>query len=259
MDDNNIWGNKQLLVLGVGLIAISIALALTVFFTCPKIIEIITFVSSLVSSGGVALIIIALVESRHLTKSLKNTSSDIVEYSAYNLDNKFRETFTILDNARYNGLVDILPPRQDEKRGNETIEVIAENIKTTKTIHAFSISGLDFFAFVRGPGTVAGRYFKVIQERIEEAREEEGELDLELNALLMNPDSTAARFRNQTEVLEDSQGKIEADIQVALGGISRLNNRAGKDFIKYQLYSNFPQVGFILTDFYAFVEPYHYA
>lgn len=248
-----------LLILGIVLIIISILFAIIMYFSKPEIIEIATFVSSLISSGGVALIIISLVESRHLTKSLEVTSNRIVGKSTQNLDSKFKETFSMLEHARYNGLVDILAPRQDEDRGDETKENIADDIETTKSIISFSISGLDFFSFVRGPGTAYGRYYIIIQKRIEEANKSKKPLDLKIKTLLMNPDSRAARFRNRIETIDDSQGNIRNDIKVAIEGLKKLNDRAKENFIEYQLYSDFPQVGFILTDSYVYIEPYHYA
>jgi hypothetical protein len=252
-------GYGLLFYVGIGLIALSVIFAVIVYFKWPSFSQITTFVASLVSSGGVALIIIALIESRHLQKSLEKTSDKIVDKSTSNFDNKLKETFKILEHSKYNGLIDILPPRQDEKRSDETKKVIIEEIKKSDRIYIFSISGLEFFAFPKGPRTAAGKYYSAIKERIESAKARNKPLDLKIKVLLIDPKCEAAKFRNQIETFDDAQGDIKRDIQDAIEGIEKLNTYAGTTFVKLLLYSVFPQTSFIITDSCIFIEPYHYA
>jgi hypothetical protein len=256
IDEN---GHFRLLGLGIGLIVFSIVLAIILGFGFREVSEITTFVTSLLGSAGIALIVIALVESRHLRSSLEKTSIKIIDRTRHGLDDKFNETFNILEHRRYNGLIDILAPRQDEKRGNETREIIAGEIIKSQSIFVFSISGLDFFGYPRGACTAAGRYYSAIDARIDAVKKEGQPLKLQVRVLLMDPKSDAAKFRNCIETVADTPGDIEGDIRIAEEGMSKLNSKAGEDFIRYLCYSMFPQAGFIGTDSCIFVEPYHYA
>lgn len=259
MDDINKQMGNRLLYIGIGFIIFSVVFTVILCYKYPDISQIATFVASLISSAGVALIIIALVESRHLLKSLEETSNKIVDKSAHNLDNKFEETFKILAHSKYNGLIDILPPRLDEKKGKNTREIIANEIKKSKSIHVFSISGLDFFGSPGGGLGLAGKSFDTIMRRIDTAKEEKKPLNLEIRALLMDITCEAAKFRDQIESFDGRKGNIQKDIEDAKKGIQILNDQADGEFIEYLLYSTFPQAGFVLTDSYIFVEPYHYA
>jgi uncharacterized membrane protein len=259
MDDLNKKMTNQLLYTGVGFIILSSVFAIAVYFKFPGISQLTTFVASLISSAGVALIIIALVESRHLQISLEEISKKIIDHSARNLHNEFEKTFEILEHSKYNGLIDILPPRLDEERGECTREIIASEIKKSKSVRIFSISGLDFFGAPGGGLSHAGKSFDAIMGIIDTANEENKPLNLEIKALLMHPTSEAAKFRDQIESFDGRKGNIWEDIKKAEKGIKILNQHAGKKFIKYLLYSIFPQASFVLTDSYIFVEPYHYA
>lgn len=277
------------LSIGIGLILISLVAAGILSYRYRDISQIITAGATLVSTAGVTLIIIALVEGRLLgkttdkivqtiedssdqtsdkivqtsadiiQKSLDKTSNKIVQTSADNLDAKFKETFKILEHSRDNGLVDILAPRQDEEMGDATREIIAKEIEKSRLIYLFSITGLDFFRRPSGAGAPAGKYYMVIWERIQHAKKEKKPLELQIKALLMNPESDAGKIRNIIETFGTFQGTIDDDIKMATEGISVLNDAYGEPFIESVLYSEFPQTGFILTDSYVFVEPYHYA
>jgi hypothetical protein len=251
--------DKRLLYSGIGLVIISIAFASILCSIKPEISQTTTFIASLVSTAGIALIIIALIEGRYLRNSLKETSEGIVSESATNLGNKFKEEFKILEHCEYNGLIDILAPRQDEDRGNETREIIAKELEKSKSIYVFSISGLDFFGYPRGAGTEVGRYYKVIEKEIEDAKNKSEELELEIKVLLMDPNSNVAEWRDEIEILDEIGGSTQADINTALAGIGKLNKHAEKNFINYCLYSSFPEAGFIITDSSIFIEQYHSA
>lgn len=259
MEYSNKSEDKRLLYSGIGLVIISIAFASILCSIKPEISQTTTFIASLVSTAGIALIIIALVESRYLRNSLKETSKGMVSESATNLGTKFKEQFKILEHREYNGLIDILAPRQDEDRGEETKEIIAKEIEKSKTIYVFSISGLDFFGYPRGAGTTVGSYYKVIERVIEDAKNKKEKIELKIKVLLMDPDSGVAKWRDEIEVVNKRRGTTKKDINTALEGINILNSHAENDFIDYCLYSSSPEAGFIITDSYIFIEQYHSA
>lgn len=245
-------------LLGIGFLLV----AISAFFIGQYPVEGIektTFFASVISTIGVALIIIALVERVHLRKSLKEVSKEIVKDSTNNLDKKFKEVFEILEHSRYNGLIDILAPRFDEEKGDNTREIIAKEVEKSKTVYVLSISGLDFFSAPGGGLPRAGKSFEAIMKKITDAKKENKPFDLKIKALLMDPNSEAAKFRDEIESFEGVKGSIEKDIEHAKRGIQLLNTHAGKVFIEYRLYSIFPQVGFVLTDSCIFIEPYHFA
>lgn len=264
---------RKLLYTGIGFISFSVVFIIVVYSTFLDISQLIsTFAASLIGSAGVALIIIALIEreyikgvieqtSNRIVDVVRNTSNEIVKTTTYNLDDKFKKTFEILEHAEYNGLVDILAPRLDRKRGEEyTKKIIANEIKKSKSVRVFGMYGLDFFGSFGGGGSVfTGLYFRAIQERIDDAKKENKPLDLEIRALLMDPNSEAAKFRDQIESFNGRRLNIQRLVDDAKGGIQELNRLAGKNFIEYRLYSIFPQVGLVLTDSFVFIEIYHYA
>lgn len=116
----NIIKKNKLLIFGIVLIAFSIVIEVISFYQNfpPRIIAFLASsqITTIISSAGVALMLIALVESRHLIKSLEKTSEKIVDESSNKLDNTLQNTFELIRNCKYNGLLDILPPRQDEKK-----------------------------------------------------------------------------------------------------------------------------------------------
>lgn len=217
-------------------------------------------ISSIFSAAGVALLMMALVESVHLKKSLTNATDEVVRHSTRNMDEKFNETFRILSNKEYNGLIDILPPRQDLEvikdsegltRGAETKRAMEEEIKRANFLRVLGISSLDFFRRPQGARAGSGDFYSVISEKIKKNK------SFRVEALLIHPKSEAAKFRNLIETFDNFQGDIEGDIEAAVVGIKSLN--AATPFIEYRFYSVFPQIGFILTDECVVVEPYHSA
>ena len=68
------------------------------------IANLVTFIASsqittIISSSGVALVLIALIESRYLMNSLKSTSEKIVYESSNKLDEKLENTFELINNS----------------------------------------------------------------------------------------------------------------------------------------------------------------
>jgi len=262
---------NKLLWLGIILIIISIAIeGISYYQNNPLNTSVVTLLTSskvttIISSAGVALLIIALVETRFLKNSLQTTAEKIVEESSEKLDKKLENSFELIRNCNYNGMSDILPPRQDENKPDITRNIISKEIETTKFIYIISISGSDFFDFPKGARAGGGKYYGIILKRLEEAKEKNTELNLSLRALLMDPESNGAKFRNKIEEFDISQGNIKDDVNTSIEGIKKLVRIYGnKDteknpFIDYRLYSEFPQIGFILTDSFLFLEPYHFA
>jgi len=262
---------NKLLWLGIFFIIISIAIeGISYYQNNPVNTSIVTLLTSskittIISSAGVALLIIALVETRFLRNSLQTTSEKIVEESSKKLDQKLENSFELIRNCNYNGMSDILPPRQDENKIDITRNIISKEIETAKLIYIISISGSDFFDFPKGANRAGGgKYYGIILKRLEEAKEKNIELNLSLRVLLINPESKAAKFRNEIEEFDISQGNIKDDVDTSLEGIKKLvkkydNKDTEKKFIDYRLYSEFPQIGFILTDSFVFLEPYHFA
>lgn len=262
---------NKLLWLGIIFIIISIVIeGISYYQNNPLNTSIVTLLTSskittIISSAGVALLIIALVETRFLENSLQKTSDKIVDKSSKELNNKLETTFDLIKNCKYNGMSDILPPRQDETQQDITRNIISKEIETTKFIYIISISGSDFFDFLKGARAGGGKYYEIILKRLKEAKKENTELNLCLRVLLMDPESNVAKFRNEIEKYEDSQGNIKDDVNTSLEGIKKLVKISGnKDteknpFIDHRLYSDFPSMGFILTDSFVFLEPYHFA
>lgn len=251
--------HRKLLHGGVAFILLSIAAAVAVQYWFPTMFPIVVCVASIISSAGVALVIIALVESRHLQQALESTSVRIIDRSSMRLDDKFKETFGLLDHAKYNGLEDVLAPRQDEANGSQTRSVISEQIRRSKEILVCCISGLDFFAPPAGAKTSAGDFYMAIWDRIEASASAKRPLDLQIKVLLLDPGSEAAIFRNKIEAINGSSGDIRDDIIMAIDGINRLNTYAGVDFIQHRQYSCFPISWFVHMDTCVFVEQYHFA
>lgn len=259
MDNKEKKEDNYYLLFGISLVLFSSFINVLGYFY-PKVNFAVQLFVSLFSNAGIILIILSLVESKHLRKSLENTSKRIVDDSAKHLEKKFDDTFAILEHSKYNGLMDILAPRLDEDRGKNTRAIIGNEIKKSKQVLIFSISGLGFFGYQHGGGVPPeSDSISAIIDRIATAKKENKEIDLKIKALLMDPTCNAAIFRNKIETLAGNQGNIDADIESALRGISGLHTYAGKDFIEYYLYDTFPQANFVLTDNCVFIEPYHYA
>lgn len=263
--DNSIIKGRRLLFFGVisFIIGIFFEYISYIYQTDPQVTAIAKFLVSPFSSAGIAIMIIALVQSKNLKESLKETSDRIVENSSNRLDAKFK----ILRNCKENGLIDILPPRQDEDKIDITRKTIAEEIEKANSITIFSISALDFFTEYKGPG-LAGMCYAIIHKRLEEAQNINEPFELKIKVLLMNPDCKAAEFRNKIEQMANFNNySLKKDVETSIEGIKHLNkifgkmsgNSKNKPLIELRLYSEFPQVGFILTDNCIFVEPYHFA
>lgn len=261
---------NRLSIFGIFLIIFSIIIELLALFQNYLFANLIKFVASsqittIISSSGVALVLIALIESRYLMNSLKSTSEKIVYESSNKLDEKLENTFELIRNCKYNGLLDILPPRQDWNKFDITRNTIADEITKAKYIYIFGISGSDFFDFPKGARSGGGMYHSIILQRIEDAKQNNKKLDLYIKALLMNPNCEVAKFRNQIEEIEFSQGNVRDDVNTSIEGINKINKNISNEdnsnypLIDYRLYSIFPQMGFILTDTCVFVEPYHFA
>ena len=212
---------------------------------------------SLLGSTGVALVLVAIVESRHLLIALSQTANRIVQDSSEALDDKFNSSFQILDQCTCNGLVAVHTPRQQKTNASALRDQITDQIGETETLRIIGISALDFFGSPRGAGTTAGPFYAPCQDRLTPERSSQA-ANINIRVLLLYPMSPAAQLRNRVEKIEDELADIKDDSQTAREAINRLNRLANRKAVEYRWYL-FPHAWAVLTDDFLFLEPYHFA
>lgn len=212
--------------------------------------------ASLLGSAGITLIIIALVETKHLSASLGATAKAIVNEGSKALDDKFDQSFDIINQCNRNGLIAIYAPRQSEEGKLQMHDAVVAEIRKTEQLSVMGISALDFFSYPRGAATQAGPYYESCRKRLADSSQA---FQMEIRALLLAPDSSAARFRAEAEVVDGEQADIGNDTETATRGIARLNKSAPSRMVSYKFYDSHPQMWGVITDECVFVELYHSA
>jgi len=216
------------------------------------------FFASMFGAAAVAMILIAVVEARHLREALNENAKRIVEHSGSQLDKKFDDSFDILHQCNQNGLYAIHLPRQVEPRICTLHTALQGEIAKTKKLSIIGVSGLDFFSSPLGAATTAGPYYEACKTRLIPSHTPKL-ASLDIRALLLNPTCDAAKNRDTLEIVDGVPASIARDINIAKHGIETLNRLAKRSAIEYIFYDTTPQLWAVITDDYVFVEPYHSA
>jgi len=205
--------NNKVTLLGVFLIILSVV---------SYRLNIAEFIIGLLASVGITLIVLSNIEHLLLKKLFSRVTKNISE----SMQSHLSQTFDILSNSNYNGLVAILAPFRDEsiskktekKRSDETIQTILQNIGNSEgEIFIMGISLLDFFS----PG---GKFYKFIGDIAKK-----GNNKLKFRVLLMNSDGYAIQLKSKLEGDFNEKGFEQRNLEIirniteSIRGIERLN------------------------------------
>jgi len=179
----------------------------------------------------------------------------------------------LLEQCKKAGITAVLPPRRIAKTkldqtapktdflpesGKYLVEYLIKYLKDNpdpeKVIKVYGIANQDFFL----PGT---EIFKLL-ENWAIHHQSKSETKLTVQAILLNPESDAAKMRCHVEygkILEDYKDSfVYQDIRGCVMGLRRLLKRKNESFNLEVKFSDFlPQVWFMITNEFVFFEPYH--
>lgn len=179
----------------------------------------------------------------------------------------------LLEQCKEAGIVAVFPPRHPAKGElNQTaletkfpfeagrylveylIKYITDNLNPEKVIKVCGIANQDFFM----PGS---SIFKLL-ESWAISHQNKSEMKLNMQAILLNPESKAAQMRCHVEygkVLEDyKKSFVYQDIKGSIDGIERFLSRKLEGFnLEVKLTDSLPQAWFMITNEFVFFEPYH--
>jgi len=181
----------------------------------------------------------------------------------------------LLEQCKDAGIVAVFPPRHIAKGelGQTALETkfsfeaggylvkylikyLKDNPNPEKIIKVYGISNQDFFM----PGT---SIFKLLESwAISQQDKSEMKSKLNIQAILLNPESEAAQMRCHVEygkVLDDyTKSFIYQDIKGSIDGIKRFLSRKLEGFnLEVKLTDSLPQAWFMITNEFVFFEPYH--
>lgn len=214
----------------------------------------------------------ALIVERLLLKEFSKKAVETVEESFGKFSKKAQDAidcqidslFELLRNARYNGIVDILPPRRDSNMnpstnrqyGERTFSRINDSLKDTEHVKIFCISGRGFL------GTrleVVRSFWGVFLQKVTENAQ------YKIRILLADPKGYGAEVRGQREnpkrpayIGEDIRDALIGEKELKEAWVERQDNKESlpKWSITIRFYNFIPQTWAVITDKEIFIEPY---
>ncbi len=158
-----------------------------------------------------------------------------------------KDTFALLRNAEYNGIIDILPPRRDvsknqkgEEQGQLSLSYIGDALEKSKKVKIICVLGREFLW-----GDTAPKFYNIFSRKATE--------DYEVQILLASPNEYGAQIRVKRASLKNTD--LLAYFKLSQRGINELNLK--KKIIKVKYYNFIPQGWLVITDDKLFLEPYH--
>lgn len=176
------------------------------------------------------------------------TMGRLGEETQDSINNRLNTIFEHLENAEYNGVINILPPRRDTSKNQKekercdlTYQRIGEALEESKKVKIICVLGREFL-------WDNGEFYRILSKKANE--------DYEIQILLAAPNGYGAQIRGKRENPEDTD-HISDYIKMSQKGIKELNSK--REIIKTKYYNFIPQAGFVITDDKMFFEPYHLA
>jgi hypothetical protein len=168
------------------------------------------------------------------------------------INNKLNELFELLNNADYNGMVNILPPRRDAaikkgglEYGEYTISEIRDALTHTNSVKILCVSGREFL----WPREKAG-FYDIFYKK--------GKQKIKYEIKLLVGSDYGAKIRGAKERPEEPNHILD-DVERSTKETNYLNKAVNKKMIELKYYNFFPQAWLIITDNLLFIEPYNMA
>lgn len=170
------------------------------------------------------------------------------------INERLESIFTLLRNAEYNKIVDVLPPRRDAaprssngEQSDITLSRIEDALKQSSHLKILCISGREFF----WPRVERRTFYDILDSKPE----------LSAQVLLADPEGYGIKIRGQKEDREEPDyivGDVEDSLR-QIGKLRKWHQTKASWSLEVRLYNFLPQAWFIITDEEIFLEPYHMA